>query len=136
MVVEIGEASIELQAEAATDQTRRRRVDGELCEPVEQVDLTFVTPLGDHLLDLTGDGLRVSSHELVAKRLVVEHLPAALWRCIEDHALAEHRLHERVGLCLVEDLLWCTEEELVRPRATEHRDVSTGQIEAADVAAL
>ena len=91
---------------------------------------------GHHLLDLVGDGGGVAPHELVAQRLVVQHLAAALRRGVEHHALAEDRRHERVGLGLVELLLGRPEEELVGVRPGQQHDVAAGQVELADVAAL
>ena len=52
VVVEVGEPGVELIAELHPDQAGRRGVDGQLGEEVEQVDLAFVAPLGDHPLDL------------------------------------------------------------------------------------
>ena len=88
------------------------------------------------LLDLVGDGGGVAAHELVPQRLVVEHLAAALGRRVEDHALAEDRRHERVGLGLVELLLGRPEEELVGVGPGQQHHVAVGQPELADVAAL
>ena len=87
-------------------------------------------------LDLVGDGGGVAPHELVPQRLVVEHLAAAFGRGVEDHPLAEHRGHERVGLGLVEDLLGGPEEELVGLGPGQQHHVPVGQAEHADVAAL
>jgi hypothetical protein len=44
VVVQLGEAAVELLAEPSPDQARRRRVDRQLGEPVEQVDLATVAP--------------------------------------------------------------------------------------------
>ena len=45
VVVEVGEAVVELRPEPLADQARGRGVDGELGEEVEQVDLSFVAPV-------------------------------------------------------------------------------------------
>ena len=82
-------------------------------------------------VDLVGDGRGVAAHELVAQGLVVEHLAPALGRRVEDHALAEDRRHERVGLGLVERLLGGPEEELVGLGPGEQDHVAIGQPELA-----
>ena len=82
------------------------------------------------------DRRRMAPHELVAQRLVVEHLPPALGGGVEDDPLAEDGRHERVGLGLVERLLGGPEEELVGLGPGEQHDVAAGQPELADVAAL
>ncbi len=112
-MVKIGESPVELVAEPLSDQTGRRRVDRQLGEQVEQVDLAFRIPARDHVLDLGRDLLCVAAHELVFQGLVVEHLRAALGRRVEDDAFAEDRGHERIGLGLVELLLGGAEELLV-----------------------
>ncbi len=67
---------------------------------------------------------------------VVQHL-AALFRCrVEDHALAEDRLHERVRGGLVELFVRGAEEQLVRRFAGEHHHRLAGQRKLADLAAL
>src|SRR5437763_14366712 len=66
VVVEVGEATVELGAELATDQAGRGRVDRELGKPVEEVELAGLAPETDHALDLVGDGGGVAAHELVA----------------------------------------------------------------------
>ena len=78
----------------------------------------------------------VAPHELVAQRLVVEHLPPALGGGVEDHTLAEDRGHERIGLGLVEGLFGGPEEELVGLGAGEQHHVAIGQPELAHIAAL
>ena len=136
VVEELGEAPVELLAEPLADEAGRRGVDEELGEPLEHVDLALVLPGGHHALDLTGDGGGVAPHELVAQRLVVQHLPPSLGRRVEDHALTEDRGHEGIGLGLVEDLLGRPEEELVRLGTAEQYHVTGGQPEHPDVAAL
>ena len=137
VVVELGEAAVELVAELAPDETGRGRVDGELGEPVQEVDRTASSPTCRTMrLDLVGDGGGVAPHELVAQRLVVEHLAPALGRRVEDHALSEDRRHERVGLGLVEHLLGGAEEHLVGLGPGEQHHVAVGQPELAHVAAL
>jgi hypothetical protein len=74
----VGEAAVELLAEALADEAGRRRVDRQLGEPVEQVDVASVGRLGDHPLDLGRDRLGVAAHELVAQGLVVEGLAPLL----------------------------------------------------------
>ena len=101
-VVVVREPAVELLAELQPDQAGRRGVDGQLGEEVEQFDLAFVAPVGDHLLDFALDGGRVALHLLAAQRRVVQHLLAAFGAGVEHHALAEDRRHERVGLGLVE----------------------------------
>ncbi len=129
VVVQGREPPVELLAEPPADQARGRRVDRELREPVEQVDVATVGRLRQHAIDLGGDGLGVTAHELVAQRLVVEGLAPLLGRGVEHHALAEDRCHERVGLGLVEVLLGCPEEDLVRLRPGEQHHVLVGQPE-------
>ena len=46
VVVQVGEAAVELLAEALADEAGRRRVDRQLGEPVEQVDLAAVRRAG------------------------------------------------------------------------------------------
>ena len=87
-------------------------------------------------LDLVRDGGGVAPHELVAQGLVVEHLAPALGRRVEDHAFAEDRRHEGVGLGLVEHLLGGPEEQLVGLGPGEQHHVAVGQPELPDVAAL
>ena len=113
LVVVMREPGVQLIAELQPDQAGGRGVDGQLGEEVEQVDLAFVAPVGDHLLDFALDGGRVALHLLTAQRRVVQHLLAALGAGVEDHALAEDRRHERIRLGLVEILVGRTEEELV-----------------------
>ena len=83
-----------------------------------------------------GDGGGVAAHELVTEGLVVEHLPPALGRRVEDDPLAEDRGHERVGLRLVEDLLRGPEEELVGFGSGEQHHILLAEPEDPDVAAL
>ena len=127
---------VELLAELQADQARRGGVDGQLGEEVEQVDLAFVAPVGDHLLDFALDGGGVALHLLAAQRRVVQHLLAPLGAGVEHHALAEDRRHERVGLGLVEILVGGPEEELVGLGAREQDDVFVDELEPADVAAF
>ena len=135
-VVVLGEPVVELLAELQPDQAGGRRVDGELGEEVQQFDLAFIAPVGDHLLDFALDGGRMALHLLTAQRRVVQHLLAPLGTGVEDHALAEDRRHERVGLGLVEILVRGTEEELVRLGAGQEDDVLVDQLEPPDVTAL
>ena len=135
-VVVLREPVIELLAELQADQAGRRRVDGQLCEEVEQFDLALVAPVGDHLLDFALDGGGVALHLLAAQCGVVQHLLAALGAGVEHNALAEDRRHERVGLSLVEILVGGTEEELVGFGARQEDDVLVDQLEPTDVAAL
>src|ERR1700722_12530753 len=65
VVVEPGEAAVELAAEARADEAGRGCVDRQLGEPLQQVDLTLVVPPGHHLLHLARDGGGVPAHELV-----------------------------------------------------------------------
>ena len=136
LVVVLGEAAVELLAELQPDQARRRGVDGQLGEEVEQLDLAFVAPVGDDLLDLVLDGGRVALHLLAAQCGVVQHLRATLGVGVEHHALTEDRRHERVGLGLVELAVAGAEEELVGLRPGQHDDLLVDQLEPADVAAL
>lgn len=136
VVVVLGEPVVELLAELQPDQARRRGVDGQLGEEVEQLDLALVPPVGDHLLDLALDGAGVALHLLAAQRRVVQHLLAPLGAGVEHHALAEDRRHERIRLGLVEILVGGAEEELVGLGAREQDDVLVHQLEPADVAAL
>ena len=78
-----------------------------------------------------GDGRGVAPHELVAQRLVVQHLAPALGRGVEHHALAEDRRHERVGLGLVELLLGGPEVELVGVGPGQQHDVAVADGELA-----
>ncbi len=82
------------------------------------------------------DGGGVALHLLAAQRGVVQHLLAPLGAGVEDHALAEDRRHERVGLGLVEILVGGAEEELVGFGARQQDDVLVDQLEPADVTAL
>ena len=136
LVVVVREPAVELLAELQPDQAGRRGVDGQLGEEVEQVDLAFVAPVGDHLLDFALDGGGVTLHLLAAQRRVVQHLLAPLGAGVEHHALAEDRRHERVGLGLVEILVGGTEEELVGFGAGQQDDVLVDQLEPADVTAF
>ena len=77
-VVVVREPVVELFAELQADQAGRRGVDGQLGEEVEQFDLAFVAPVGDHPLDFALDGGRVALHLLTAQRRVVQHLLAPL----------------------------------------------------------
>ena len=113
LVVVLGEPTVELLAELQPDQARRRGVDRQLGEEVEQLDLAFVAPVGDDLLDLVLDGGGVALHLLTAQCGVVQHLRPALGVGVEHHALTEDRRHERVGLGLVEFAVAGAEEELV-----------------------
>ena len=135
-VVVLREAAVELFAELQPDQAGRRGIDGQLGEEVEQFDLALVAPVGDDLLDLALDGGGVALHLLAAQRGVVQHLLAPLGAGVEDHALAEDRRHERVGLGLVEILVGRTEEEFVGLGAGQKDDVLVDQLEPADVAAF
>ena len=74
----LGESVVELLAELQADKAGGRRVDGQLGEQVEQVDLALAAPLGDHLLDFALDRRRMAPHVLAPQRLVVEHLIASL----------------------------------------------------------
>ena len=76
------------------------------------------------------------AHELVAQRLVVQHLAPPLGRRVEHDALAEDGRHERVRLGLVELLLGRPEVELVGVRTGQQHDVAGRQRELAHVAAL
>ena len=135
-VVVVREPAVELFTELQSDQAGRRGVDGQLGEEVEQFDLAFVAPVGDHLLDFALDGGRMALHLLAAQRRVVQHLLAAFGAGVEHHALPEDRRHERVGLGLIEIGLRRAEEELVRLGAGQQDDVLVDQLEPADVAAL
>ncbi len=119
VVVEVGESSVELVAELLADQAGRRRVDGHFGEEFEQVDIAFVAPAGDHVLHLAVDGRRVAPHLFATQRRIVQHLLAAFGAGVEDDALTEDRLHERIGGLLVEILVRGTEEELVGLRTGE-----------------
>ena len=136
VVVQRGEPAVQLLAEARADQARRGRVDGQLGEPVEQVDLALLAPARHHAADLALDRRGVPLHLLAAQRGVAQHLLAPLRRGVEDDALAEHGRHERVRLALVEHLVGRAEERLVRPGAADQHDVAAGEGEQADVAAL
>ena len=135
-VVVIREPRVQLVAELLPDQAGRRGVDGQFGEEVEQFDLAFVAPVGDHLLDFALDGGRVALHLLAAQGRVVQHLLAPLGACVEHHALAEDRRHERVRLGLVEILVGGTEEELVGIGARQEDDVLVDQLKPSDVAAF
>ena len=87
-------------------------------------------------VDFVGDGGGVAPHELVAQRLVVQHLPTPFGRGVEDHALSEDRRHEGIRLGLVEDLLRRTEEELVGLGPGEQHDVAVGQAKLSHVTAF
>ena len=78
----------------------------------------------------------MQAHVLVLQCLVVEHLLPPLGRRIEDHALAEDRRHERVGLGLVQLLFGRAEESLVRRGTGKQNDTPIAQNELADVAAF
>ena len=136
LVVVPRERGVELFAEGLPDQARRGRVDGQLGEPVEEVDLPLVSPVGDHPVDLVLDRGRMASHHVAAQRLVLQHLLALLGRGVEDHALAEDRRHEGVRRCLVEGRVGCAEELLVGLRTRHEHDVLVGQPEPADLTAL
>nr|WP_287378790.1 hypothetical protein [Candidatus Microthrix sp.] len=136
VVVQLGESAVELLAKPSPDQARRRRVDRQFGEPVEQVDLATVAPAGDHLVHLALDRLGVAAHVGVTQRLVAQHLPSPLGGRIEHDALAKDRRHERVGGGLVEVLVLGPEEDLVGLRTAEQHDLLVGQRELADVAAL
>ena len=136
LVVVVREPAVELFAELQPDQAGRRGVDGQLGEEVEQFDLAFVAPVGDHLLDFALDGGRMALHLFTAQRRVVQHLLAAFGAGVEHHALPEDRRHERVGLGLIELGVRRAEEELVRLGAGQQDDVLVDQLEPADVAAL
>ena len=135
-MVVVGEATIELLPKFQADQARRRGVDRQLGEEVEQLDLAFVAPVGDDLLDLVLDRRRVTLHLLPAQSGVVQHLGAALRIGVEHHTLTEDRGHERVGLGLVELAVGGPEEELVGLGAGQHHHLLVGQLEPADVSAL
>ena len=88
---------------ALPDQAGRRRVDRELGEPVEQVDLALVVPARrPSARSRPRSSAAWPRIMLVAQRLVVQRLLALLGRGVEDHALAEDRRHERVRRGLVE----------------------------------
>ena len=76
----------QLLAERLPDQARARRVDRELGEEVEQIDLAPLAPARDRALGLRRDHLGVAAHHLVAQRLVAQRLLALLGRRVEDHA--------------------------------------------------
>ena len=135
-MVVVGEARVELIAELQPDQARRRGVDRQLGEELQEVDLAGVAPVGDHPLDLVLDRRGVALHLLTAQRRVVQHLRPALRIGVEHHTLAEDRRHERVGLSLVEIAVAGAEEELVGFGAGEHHDLLAGELEPADVPAL
>ena len=136
VVVVLGEPVVELFAELEPDQARRGGIDRQLGEEVEQFDLAFVTPVGDHLLDFALDGGRMALHLLTAQRGVVQHLLAPLWACVEHHTFAEDRRHERIGLGLVEILVGRPEEEFIGLRAGQQDHVFVDQLEPTDVPAL
>ncbi len=136
VVVVLREGGVELLAEGRADQAGRRRVDRQLGEPVEKVDLALVAPLRDHPVDLALDRRGVPAHHVAAQRLVLQHLLALLGRGVEDHALAEDRRHERVGGRLVEGRVGCPEELLVGLGTGDEHDVLVGQPEPADLPAL
>ena len=135
-MVVVRETTVELLAELQPDETRRRGVDGQLGEEVQQLDLAFVAPVGDDLLDLALDGGGMTLHLLTAQRRVVQHLGTPLGAGVEHHALTEDRRHERVGLGLVEIGVRRTEEELVGLGARQQDDVLVDELEPADVAAF
>ncbi len=66
LVVVLGEPTVELFAELQPDEARGRGVDRQLGEEVEKLDLAFIAPVGDDLLDLVLDGGRVALHLLAA----------------------------------------------------------------------
>ena len=131
VVVQVREAAVELLAEALADEAGGRRVDRQLGEPVEQVDLAALGRASRHAVHLGGDRGGVAAHELVAQGLVVERLPTLLRVGVEHDALAEDRRHERVGLGLVEVLVGRPEEDLVGVGSGEEHDVAVGQAEHA-----
>ncbi len=63
------ETAVELFAELGADQARRRRLDRQLREEVEEVDLALVAPAGNHAPHFARDRRRVPAHEFVAQRL-------------------------------------------------------------------
>ena len=136
VVEQLGELRRQVLTELGADETRRGRVDGQLGEPIEHLELATVAEPLDHPVDLGGDLLGVAAHELVAQRLVVHHLAPTLGRCVEDHTLPEDGLHEGVRLGLVELVLGRTEVGLVGLGARQQRDGAIGEEETPDVAAL
>lgn len=112
-VIEMREAGVELVAELHTDQAGRGGVDGQLGEEFEQVDLALVVPLSQHLVHFAGDGGGVPAHVVGTQGRIVQHLFAAFGWSVEDDALAEDRLHERVCRALIEVLVAGAEEEFV-----------------------
>src|SRR3954469_1148994 len=136
LVVVLGERRVQLLTERFADQAGGGRVDRQLGEPVEQVDLPLVAPGGDHPPDLVLDGLRVAAHHVAAQRLVLQHLLALLGRGVEHHPLAEDRRHERVRRRLVERRVRRPEELLVGPGSGDQHYVAVAQPEPADLAAL
>ena len=136
LVVEPGEAAVELFTELLADQACRRCVDRQLGEEVEEVDLAFVAPVGDHPAHLALDRRRVPLHLLAAQGGVVQHLFSSFGIGVEHHALAEDRRHERVCRGLIEIVVAGPEEELVGFRTGQEHHVLAGELEDADVAAL
>jgi hypothetical protein len=130
------ELRAELLAELRADQAAGRGVERELRKEREQVDLALLRPARGHALDLGGDLLRVTPHELVPQGLVPHGLLALLGGGVEDHALAEDRLHERIGGRLVELLVRSAEERLLGLLPGQEHDPMTREPELADLSAL
>jgi hypothetical protein len=135
-VIELGEPAIEVGPELPADEAGRRCVDRELGEPVEEIDLTAGSGRVDHPLDLVRDRGGVAAHELVVQGLIVQRLPPLLRRCIEHDAGSEDRLHERIRLGLIQQLLGGPEEGLVGLRSAHEHDVPVAELELPDGAAF
>ena len=133
---ERSDVGAQLFAELGADQARGARVERQLGEEIEQVDLAALPPAGGHALHLGGDLLRVASHEAVAQRLVAHGLLALLRAGVEHDALAEDGLHEGVGGGLVELLVGRAEEGLLGFLTGQQRDAMTDEPELADLSAL
>ena len=119
------------------DEAGRRRVDRQLGEPVEQVDLAAVGRQRPTIRSTSAAMVSAWPRMNLSRRA---WLWSALRRSsgdgVEHDALAEDRRHERVGLGLVEVLVGGPEEDLVGLGPGEQHDVAVGEAEHADVAAL
>ena len=78
----------------------------------------------------------MAAHEAVAQGLVPHGLLALLRSRVEHDALSEDRFHERIGGSLIELLVRCPEESLLRFDSAEQRDPMPGQVDLAQLTAL
>ncbi|SKY17078.1 Uncharacterised protein [Mycobacteroides abscessus subsp. abscessus] len=113
VVEQLRDPLVELFTELAADQTRRRGVERQFTEELQQIDLAFVTPPGDDAFDLVGNRHRVLLHVRALERRVVDRFGSLLRTRVEDDSLTENRCHEGICRRLVEVLLGCAEEVLV-----------------------